>query len=270
MNNDYFTDLTLEQYLLHELSESEYAEVADAIEKDSALRLRLLKIEESNHDFFTAHPVSLNVSLITKAVEKSKSNSDKRIPKAPSFLSQIFSLKNAFALSAALSVIVALFVFMPRNNKVLTGLPDQMNDVTRIKGSTGIMIYSKGSAGVTLLQNRSSAKPGDHLQIVYQNDNNTFGAILSIDGNGTITKHLPQDGEVSRSIERGSRVVLQNSYVLDNAPHFEKFYFFVSKKPFQIQLLRDRLKEAGNGNPESDPYLDDYQIQYKSFILYKE
>ncbi|MBN2434061.1 MAG: hypothetical protein JXK07_02195 [Spirochaetes bacterium] len=270
MNNDYYTDLTLEQYLLHELSESEYAEVADAIEKDSALRLRLLKIEESNHDFFTAHPVSLNVSLITRAVDNSQLKTDNKIIKAPSFLSQLFSLKNAFALSATLSVIVALFIFMPRNNEMLNGVSDQTSDVTRIKGSTSIMIYSKGEDGVTVLQNRSTVKSGDHLQIVYQNDNNTFGAILSIDGNGNITKHLPQDGEISRSIERGSRVILQNSYVLDNAPRFEKFYFFVSKKPFQIQLLRDRLKEAVNDNPESDPYIEDHEIQFKSFILYKE
>ncbi|MDA3899585.1 MAG: hypothetical protein PF637_03590 [Spirochaetes bacterium] len=270
MDNDFITDLTLEQYLLHELPEETYNNLKNIIESDVQTRLRLLKIEESNHDFFSANPVALRVKQIEKAAEDSNVKKALISKRHLSLFSQFFNFKTVLSFSSALAIVMALFMFMPRDSRQTLQNLGENSEVTRIKGSASLNIYKKSETGVIVLTNRSVVKPGDHLQIAYQNDTSTFGAILSIDGNGTITRHFPIDSNVSRSIEKGKRVTLDNSYVLDDAPYFEKFYLFISKKPFQIKSIENRLQETSGNNPESEPYVDDFNIQFKSFILYKE
>ena len=50
----------------------------------------------------------------------------------------------------------------------------------------------------------------------------SYGAIISVDGRGAFTQHLPLKGEFA--VPLVARDTLDFAYELDDAPHWERFY----------------------------------------------
>lgn len=125
-------------------------------------------------------------------------------------------------------------------------LEDAGND-TRIKGMDARMeAWKKTDGGIAKLEDMSDAREGDEIQLRYSVPQKCYGLLFSMDGNGAITMHMG-DGDKAIALEPGKMVTLPYAYKLDNAPHFEKFFFLVSDTLFSIDVknIDAVLKQKG-------------------------
>jgi streptogramin lyase len=72
------------------------------------------------------------------------------------------------------------------------------------------------------------------LQLAYQAAGARYGVVVSIDGRGAVTRHLPEEGEVAAALERGGAVALAHAYQLDDAPGYERFFLVTGERPFDV------------------------------------
>lgn len=100
---------------------------------------------------------------------------------------------------------------------------------TRLKGlSPHLTLHRKIDKGQERLAPGASAKQGDVIQLSYIAASAKFGVIVSIDGVGQTTLHYPSQEVGSTTLKRNGKVPLEQSYELDNAPHFERFFLITS------------------------------------------
>lgn len=102
---------------------------------------------------------------------------------------------------------------------------------------------AKANAEALRLSNGDSASAGDLLQVGTLAGPKRFVAILSLDGNGQITRHLPESGDSSLLVS--SKLQAPHSYQLDDAPKFERFVLVESRTPFDLVTVESLLKKAG-------------------------
>ena len=88
--------------------------------------------------------------------------------------------------------------------------------------------------GLQELGPRDPASPGAQLQLAYAALGRTHGAVISIDGSGGVTLHLPQQGAQSKALLPEGTVDLPSSYVLDDALAFERFFLLTAREPFDL------------------------------------
>jgi hypothetical protein len=121
----------------------------------------------------------------------------------------------------------------------------------RLKGlEPHLAIFRKTDNGSEPLHPGEKARSGELLRIGYQAAGFPYGAILSVDGNGEVTCHWPETGHRAGRLENGE-ALLPSSFELDAAPDYERFYFVVSKRPFELDPLLKSLHQH-----ESLPDLD--------------
>ncbi len=248
------SEVMLERYILGELPESRMNELSDIISNNPGLKLQIENIKKSNENILMDYPVELTASRI-RDMESSEIKKKKKNSRAKFFLIPSFT-----AAAAA-----AVFIIFPMVSNYFND--DIYNDTTRIKGvEANIYVYRKTGGDVEQLRDGATAEKNDLLQIAYSaSGKELYGAIISIDGRGTVTLHHPINGTSSK-IKTGSKVVLQNSYELDDAPAFEKFFFLISGSEIDTEKIISRARILAsdpkvildsriieNGSPEIQP-----------------
>jgi hypothetical protein len=146
-------------------------------------------------------------------------------------------------------------------------LPEQ----TGIKGDAGLLVYRSRGAQVELLENGATARAGDTVQLAYVRAHQTYGAIVSVDGAGKVTLHIPeQDGEAARLV-RDARTQLPHAYELDAAPGFERFFLITNDSPFRASIpLEAARKLAARGDAaRTEPLALPKRFEQSSFLLLK-
>ena len=177
---------------------------------------------------------------------------------------------------AAIAVTAVVVISLPSINNDITVV--NTNDITRQKGEdVSIYIYRKnGNSEIDMMKNGSRAKAGDLLQIGYSSMKDSYGVILSIDGRGKVTLHYPADDKASAKLVKGKKHLLENSYELDDAPDFERFFFITSPDEintesviFSAELLAVEREKAKTGNLEfSDP--ENQSLKQVSLLINKD
>jgi hypothetical protein len=131
--------------------------------------------------------------------------------------------------------------------------PASAPDTYRIKGShPSIALYRRTAAGSERLADGDIARPGDLLRVGYVAAGRGYGVILSIDGRGGVTTHLPPRGDQAAALSPGTIVLLDSAYELDDAPRIERFYFVTGTQPFKVGPLLAAARHAG-GAPDTLP-----------------
>ena len=69
-----------------------------------------------------------------------------------------------------------------------------------------------------------------------------FGVLLSIDGAGHVTLHLPESAARRRRADAQGEIRLPSAYELDDAPAFERFLLVTSAAPFRRGGARRRAR----------------------------
>jgi hypothetical protein len=121
--------------------------------------------------------------------------------------------------------------------------PGEAGDYEGIKGPPSLHVFRKAGKAAERLADGAAARAGDELQLAYNAKGKRFGALLSLDGAGRVTFHLPETGGKAEALPRGL-VTLPHAYQLDAAPAFERFVLVVGDKPFDLGALPDFVRGA--------------------------
>jgi hypothetical protein len=256
-------DLLLEQYALGELYGADKARVDAILAVDPGLRGRLEELRRSDEAILAEYPPA----EIAAAVRRRMLSSGAAAPRGAA--GRRFLPARAFAFPAAAAVLVLVgavaargLLFPPRGELVLAK-----------GGAPSLFVYKKAAAGPVELADGAPAAAGDLLQIKYAAGSARFGAIVSLDGRGRLTWHLPAEGALPagrapRIEERGA--ALASAYELDDAPSFERFFLLASKEDFDLSLVSSALRElARSGEPDKARLTLPAGLEYKSLLLRK-
>jgi hypothetical protein len=112
---------------------------------------------------------------------------------------------------------------VPRSSSS-TGDPTERTDLTdRVKGDPALFVWrERAGASPVRVRDGDRAEAGDRLRLVFERGDFAAAALYSIDGRGTVTEHLAP-GVAGVAAVAAPRVTLPSSFVLDDAPDFERF-----------------------------------------------
>jgi hypothetical protein len=149
---------------------------------------------------------------------------------------------------------VAALVLVARpSTTTTTGHEITLEDDTRIKGLAKVHVYKHGKAGDAKLSDGAPASRGDLIQLTYSaGTNGNFGALISIDGRGHVTQHLPEGAaEIAPRLSAKGEVKLPSAYELDDAPAFERFFLVTSETPFAMSPVLDAARALAARPPDA-------------------
>jgi hypothetical protein len=232
------SDARLERYRLGELPDAERTALDERLPGDEALRDRLARLEQSDREIADRYPAPEMAAAIRRraAALDAEARAAAR-PPARSWLAPI-----ALAATACLCAVVAVSLW--------SRLPAR-EDTTIKGGEPSLVIHRRVGAGSEELRRGATARQGDALRIGYRAGGHTYGAIVSIDGRGNLTPHLPRTGDRSAALQPSGTVFLDFAYELDDAPRWEAFYFVASDTPFDLEPVRQAISRSAASGPAS-------------------
>jgi hypothetical protein len=121
-------------------------------------------------------------------------------------------------------------------------LPD---DGLRTKGELARMRVHRvevGSTETVSMRDGDQAAAGTTLQVALLAGPRTWVAVMSVDGAGQVSRHIPETGDSSVSVKEA--VSAAHSFQMDDAPGFERFVLVESPRPFALSELEGLLAKA--------------------------
>ena len=118
-------------------------------------------------------------------------------------------------------------------------------EIITVKGADlKVYVYRRGATGPELLSDGARAARGDLLQLAYASKSAGYGVLLSIDGAGKVTLHLPEaeGGKAAPLREGGATVRVPAAYQLDGAPAFERFFLVRAATPFSVATATEAAR----------------------------
>lgn len=217
-------DWMLERYRLGELGASEKAEVEQSLAADPALRERLAALDADSKATLQKYPAA---SFATEVNRRAQRKPERRV-------SRPMVLIPAFALAAALVAGVVVKLQPP---------PDEI----LIKGSTALRLFKQTAKGPERLFDHGLVHPHDLVQVGFETGGPDELVVVSIDGAGHVTLHYPLNGNPKLSPGMHE---LPQSFELDDAPGFERFFLVTGKN-----LSADQTMDAARSlavRPDAD------------------
>jgi hypothetical protein len=246
-------DWQLERYRLGELPGPEKEAIRTALAKGGDLADRLAGLDRSDLEILARHPPAVMGASIRARAASADARGPRRAGVPP---------RLALALACGLVLAATGVLMIPGR------APHATDDTTRVKGlAPRLFVYRKAPVGVEELVPGAPARENDVIQLAYLAAGRHFGAIVSIDARGVITRHLPAAGAAASPLKTGAPFALPEAYRLDDAPGFERFYFVTSDQPFAVDLVVKGVSErsGAEGRLALPAGLDQY-----SFALRKE
>ncbi|HOA08511.1 MAG TPA: hypothetical protein PLE16_13420 [Spirochaetota bacterium] len=219
-------DIVLEQYVLGELSSEKMREMKSLIDSDVSLRNRIKLIEKSNNNFLNKYPFSKTcIPSIISAGRKKRSDSRFR--------------KMFIVPSAALALAACTLIFIK-----VSPFFDSIDNSVIIKGNAeNLFLYRKNGNQADMLKNGDAAKKNDILQIAYQIPQERNCIIFSIDGNSNVTLHYSSSKSTIQEGGKNGKIFVPESYQLDDAPYFERFFMITSDKKIYDDDILSRAEK---------------------------
>ena len=268
-------DLLLERYRLNEVSPAERAAVERRLREDDGLRRRLEEIERSDEAIReTGFPASLARRLrgridLEAATPVGGRAGRSRVPVALRQRLPAIGRSWRWALPLAVGAgILLLAVAGPH----VGGLRPGPTGV-RIKGlRPSLTVFRQTPRGSESLADGAAARQGDVVLLAYQAAGRAYGVIVSIDGRGGLSVHLPTSGRDAARLLPGDKVVLDQAYELDDAPRWECFYFVTGQEPFAVEPVVEAAKRVASLHRDSPPpsLALPHGLEQSTFFLQKE
>ncbi|RKG90909.1 ActD-like protein [Corallococcus sp. CA053C] len=149
---------------------------------------------------------------------------------------------------------------------------------TRSKGlQPRLDVHRQSAARSERLTDGAHAQAGDVVQLSYASAGKPHGVLLSVDGRGAVTQHLPSPGEsgqepghLSAVLERSGTHLLPRAYELDDAPGFERFFLVTADAPFALDgVLSAARVLAASPDARTAPLRLPPELGQTSFLLEK-
>lgn len=231
-DSDRVPDLLIEQYRLGELPQDVAERLARRLASDADLRARLDALDRSDEEIRRQYPPE----WLAGQIRSRRPGSARPAAARPS---RAAWRRWAVPVAVAATALVTM-VLVPST----VGPPDETE---RLKGSgPGLVLHRRTAEGSEQLSEGDAVGRGDLVRVGYQADGRPYGVILSIDGRGAVTRHLPAEGRSAASLERGNPVLLDYAYELDDAPRWEAFYFVTADGPFDVEPVLAAAREAAS------------------------
>lgn len=221
--------LEIERYALGELSDERASELEATLGKEVLLE-RVAAIRSSNAEVLARMPPR----RFAAAVEQ------RRPAPGPSW----------WMVGVPVLALLAAVVVVPR----LVTAPTDGVEQTRQKGVPSLHVHRQAASGAAFLERGDRVQAGDVLQLSYAAAGAEFGAVVSVDGSGMVTWHLPRHGERAVRLHTGT-VPLDHSYELDDAPDYERFVFITGPAPFDLVDIESALEGWDGGDLHLEPML---------------
>ena len=215
-------DWLLERLAAGDLPQAEAEALRIRLENEPGGLARLQAIEASNREILARHPPARVAAAI-------RHRADGAAPR------RLFPL----ALAAPAVAALAVFLLLPTTSNV----PGEGPEVIRLKGAAPKLVVHRNEAGnAAQLADGATARARDLLQLSYQAGGHAYGVVLSLDGNGNVTLHLPDSGAAAARLDPNGAVALPQAYELDDAPAFERFVFVAADEPFAVETAMDAAR----------------------------
>ena len=258
-------DWKLERYLLGELPAEETDSIRKQLQEDETASLRLARLEKSKEEILADYPPE----IISRQIKERLGGKESRSKREGWARGARLAL---YALPAAAAIV--LLITLSPLNQLFRG-PDTALGAVRLKGTVDpLTVYRKTLAGSEQLKDGDLVQKDDTLQLSYRAGAAEYGAIFSIDGRGIVTWHLPNvaDGlpKQAPALEKSGEILLAFSYVLDDAPRFERFFFIFSSDPFNLATVaRAAEKLASSDSAQTDELPMSGNLDQHSLLLTK-
>jgi hypothetical protein len=245
-------DVLLERHLVGEVSPAEAEQLARLLESDPRIRARLSALRHDD-DAWSASAEARDMVQAIKARQATLPRSSR--PR----------VRWAIPIGVAAAVVAAaLAITMRPGPSVPPGPLADGGD--RIKGiGASLAIYRRTDGGSEQLADGAHADAGDVLRIGYRVSETGYGVILSIDGRGQVTLHLPAEDGRAVALDPGGQVLLDQAIELDDAPEVERFHFIAGPTRFALAPVIDAVRAAGAAAvvPGLDPALDHATVELR-------
>ena len=227
----------VERLAASELAPERAAEVRQRLSEEPGGLERLAALARSNEEILAAHPPAAMVPALAERARLAE-----RLAAARAGVGRrrnwMFVFTPPVLVLGSLGLMMALRA--PKDRGAATQESAFADDeVTLIKGAPRLRVYRKVGEASQRLQTNATARAGDQLQLAYVAAGKRFGAVVSVDGAGRVTFHLPADAGQAVQLRAGGEIALSASYELDAAPGFEKFLFVTSDEPFDASVLTE-------------------------------
>lgn len=230
-------DLTLERYRLNELPVEEAGRLNQRLATDAELNRRLAALDASD----AVIRAELPPAVLARDIASRLAGQAQPSP-AGHWLK--------WAVPAGGALLLAVLVVRPLTLTPSATPVVATDDGERVKGAdAALAIYRRTEAGSELLADGDRGHSGDLLRIGYKVADAAFGIIVSVDGRGLVTMHLPADGGRAVPLDRGDTVLLDRAYELDDAPKWERFYLVTGRTAFEVEPVLTAIR---NTSPSSD------------------
>lgn len=251
MSDPSINEWILERFILGELPRAEMSRIESRIQKEPGLKEEVDRLRQSDREILEHYPSSVMIREITEGVNA-------RCLEKPSLpLRTFFKAGPVFAtVAATLLISFLLILFRPFSS------PNALHDPGRVKGVASVdpavpmlHVFRNKQGDIEELRSGARAVASDLLQLGYTAGNFRFGMIFSIDGNGTVTLHFPYESGQNPLLIHKKLVFLNNSYELDRAPEYERFFFIYSQNKLDVKKVlqaADRLA-SDPGRARLDP-----------------
>jgi hypothetical protein len=151
-------------------------------------------------------------------------------------------------LGAATSLTAAAVVIRLGASHAPAGAPVHVDaaqdDGVRVKGSPRLMAFRQAGAAGEQLAPDAICRAGDVIQLRVNPGGQRYGLIASADGTGVVTLHFPftEDAPPPATEMPPDTTALPHAYALDDAPRFERFFFFTAGEPIDVQKTLAALR----------------------------
>ena len=234
MNGDrrHVPDLILEQYRLKELPVEEVDRLERLLREDPTLAERLAALDRSDQEIARQYPAAWLAARITSSVPQPK---------------RAHRVRRLALASAVVAGAVLMVLARPWGD----GRPWHDSPIKGLKPS--LAVYRQTATGSETLADGAPARAGDVLLLGYVSAGRTYGAIVSIDGRGIVTRHLPVQGARAATLRAGGPILLDQAYELDDAPAWERFYFVTAEHEFDVDAVIEAARRAASRDLRSPP-----------------
>ncbi|MHB8420940.1 MAG: ActD-like protein [Myxococcales bacterium] len=244
------SDWKLERLVAGDLSDHEARDLMKQL-ADAGEQHRLAAVHYSNSEILDQHSPAIVASEIRRRH------------------SHLRLTRSAFWLFLPTAGLMAAVLLLPRGTPY--GEHFLEHDSTRTKGlAPHLLVYRRTGEAAETLAAGAVVHRGDLLQLRYVPAGRTFGVILSIDGRGTVTLHMPEHAEQAPILASEERL-LGRAYELDDAPGFERFFLVTSTLQFEVPVVLAAARELAR-DPKAapvDPLALPSFLQQTSLLLKK-
>ncbi|MBN1798902.1 MAG: hypothetical protein JW822_10010 [Spirochaetales bacterium] len=264
-------DIILERYILGELDEQETQYINALAAENKVIQKRIKEIQSSDKEILLKYPAEQMARQIHKKLARRTPEKNKK-PK--NFLFRPLPLAG---LAGACALLLAVLFITPLFFTSEPGMVDRPDDTTRVKGSDMkydkplLSIFRKNGSHGEQLKDGSTVYAHDRIQVQYFAARDQYGVIFSIDGRGKVSLHFPYREDASTLLTQHKKVFLADSFELDDAPDFERFFFISSEFPLNTEEILSKAKQiAKHGESSGQKYLElPKQLNQTTFTLIK-